>query len=275
MKAAPLTQKPSFPLMKQGDIQNVYHLQMSRWLFIAPRYMGLALESKVAYTFLLNRFQLSRLNGWVNEDGAVFIIYTRRSLAEEMLVSYRKIIEAMKELSTAGLIWEKRCGRGHANQIYLALVKHDTVKGGSAPFVEPKHEAAGTHPEPDVPDDIRSAESDPLGEALPPEYLSASTFEVPEQHFKKCKNSISRSAGMALPEVPKLHPSQKERNYTDLIHTEISPSVYRETGRTDMTQLKENTASGKLFDLGKRVFSSLVRLSRRNYSEFAKRYPAP
>ena len=63
MKAAPLTQKPSFPLMKQGDIQNVYHLQMSRWLFIAPRYMGLALESKVAYTFLLNRFQLSRLNG--------------------------------------------------------------------------------------------------------------------------------------------------------------------------------------------------------------------
>ena len=191
MKAAPLTQKPSFSLMKQGDIQNVYHLQMPRWLFTDPRYMGLALESKVAYTFLLNRFQLSRLNSWVNEDGAVFIIYTRRSLAEEMLVSYRKIIEAMKELSTAGLIWEKRCGKGHANQIYLALVKHDTVKGGSAPFVKPKHEAAGTHPEPDVPDDIRSAESAPLGEALPPEYLSAPTFEVPEQHFKKCKNSIS------------------------------------------------------------------------------------
>lgn len=121
MKAAPLTQKPSFPLMKQGDIQNVYHLQMPRWLFTDPRYMGLALETKVAYTFLLNRFQLSRLNGWVNEDGAVFIIYTRRSLAEEMQVSYRKIIEAMKELSAAGLIWEKRCGQGQANQIYLAL----------------------------------------------------------------------------------------------------------------------------------------------------------
>ena len=88
MKAAPMTQKPSFPLMKQGDVQNIYHLQMPRWLFTDPKYMELALETKVAYTFLLNRFQLSRLNGWVNEDGAVFIIYTRRSLAEEMQVSY-------------------------------------------------------------------------------------------------------------------------------------------------------------------------------------------
>ena len=80
--------------MKQGDVQNIYHLQMPRWLFTDPKYMELALETKVAYTFLLNRFQLSRLNGWVNEDGAVFIIYTHRSLAEEMQVSYRKIIEA-------------------------------------------------------------------------------------------------------------------------------------------------------------------------------------
>lgn len=117
MKAAPITKKPSFPLMKQGDIQNIYHLQMPRWLFTDPRYMSLSLEAKVAYTFLLNRFQLSRLNGWINDDGEVFIIYTRRSLAGEMQVSYHKIIESMKELSSAGLIWERRCGRGDANQI--------------------------------------------------------------------------------------------------------------------------------------------------------------
>ena len=122
MKAAPITKKPSFPLMKQGDIQNIYHLQMPRWLFTDPRYIGLSLEAKVTYTFLLNRFQLSRLNGWLNDDGEVFIIYTRRSLSSEMQVSYHKIIEAMKELSSAGLIWERRCGRGDANQIYLALV---------------------------------------------------------------------------------------------------------------------------------------------------------
>lgn len=47
MKAAPITKKPSFPLMKQGDIQNIYHLQMPRWLFTDPRYIGLSLEAKV------------------------------------------------------------------------------------------------------------------------------------------------------------------------------------------------------------------------------------
>lgn len=134
MKAAPITKKPSFPLMKQGDIQNIYHLQMPRWLFTDPRYIGLSLEAKVTYTFLLNRFQLSRLNGWLNDDGEVFIIYTRRSLSSEMQVSYHKIIEAMKELSSAGLIWERRCGRGDANQIYLALVSTGRRQAAAPPL---------------------------------------------------------------------------------------------------------------------------------------------
>ena len=230
MKAAPMTQKPSFPLMKQGDIQNIYHLQMPRWLFTDNRYMELALESKVAYTFLLNRFQLSRLNGWVNEDGAVFIIYTRHSLAEEMQISYRKVIEAMKELSAAGLIWEKRCGRGNANQIYLALVEHEEAKGGSAPFVESGHEAAGGPPDEDA---VRSAESAPLGDTSDLARPSAPALEVPEPHILKCETGSSRSAGTALPEVPKRHPSQKEKSHTDPIHTETSPSVSGETGQTE------------------------------------------
>ena len=134
VKAAPMTQKPAFRLMKLGDVQSVYHLQMPRWLFTDPRYTALSLEAKVAYTFLLNRFQLSRLNGWINDAGEVFIIYTRKSLADEMQVSYRKVIDSMKELSAAGLIWERRCGRGDANQIYLALVEHQECRNSSGPL---------------------------------------------------------------------------------------------------------------------------------------------
>ena len=233
MKAAPMTARPSFPLMKQGDIQNIYHLQMPRWLFTDPRYMGLALESKVAYTFLLNRFQLSRLNGWVNEDGAVFIIYTRRSLAEETQVSYRKIIEAMKELSAAGLIWEKRCGRGDANQIYLALVDHGQPKGGSAPFVDPEHEAAGGDPEPEGAESVRSAESALLGQEQAGDGVSLSAVEVPEQHFKKCWDGTSASAELELPEVPERHPNYTDKSHTDLSHTDVSPSVPRRRGTAD------------------------------------------
>lgn len=89
-----------------------YHLQMPRWLFADSRYKLLALESKVAYTFLLNRFQLSRMNGWINDAGEVFIIFTRQELADEMQISFRKAIECFQELVSAKLIWERRMGRG-------------------------------------------------------------------------------------------------------------------------------------------------------------------
>lgn len=249
MKAAPMTKKPSFPLMKQGDIQNIYHLQMPRWLFTDPRYMGLSLEAKVAYTFLLNRFQLSRLNGWINDDGEVFIVYTRRSLASEMQVSYHKIIEAMKELSSAGLIWERRCGRGDANQIYLALVEHRETVGGSVPFVSPEHEAVGgeqtapagepaldagpsgrdgTPPEPheaQVPTaSPRSAGSELLEPSRPELGGIAAGLEVPDPDFLKCGSGTSRGLETELPEVDQRDPSYIDLNHTEQIHTEFSPS---------------------------------------------------
>lgn len=248
MKAAPMTKKPSFPLMKQGDIQSIYHLQMPRWLFTDARYMGLSLESKVAYTFLLNRFQLSRLNGWLNDDGEVFIIYTRRSLASEMQVSYHKIIESMKELSAAGLIWERRCGRGDANQIYLALVEHRETVGGSAPFVPPTHEAAGGTQPAEAPGDDKPAESaEPLPCTAPREsgnLRSAGTellipgqqvqdghtpaLEVPKRDFLTSRSGTSRDAEMELAEVDQRNPSYIDSNYTKQSHTEFSPSVLSE-----------------------------------------------
>ena len=41
MRAAKLKERPSFSLMKQTDIQNIYYMQMPRWLFSDPRYAGI------------------------------------------------------------------------------------------------------------------------------------------------------------------------------------------------------------------------------------------
>ena len=123
MKPATLPQRPTFALMKLTDVISFYHLQMPRWLFCDSKYKEFSLEAKVAYTFLLNRFQLSRMNGWVNDAGEVYIVFTREDLAREMVVSYRKAIESFQELAQAALIWERRLGRGYPNQIYLAAVR--------------------------------------------------------------------------------------------------------------------------------------------------------
>ena len=136
MKAAEMKERPAFTLMKQTDVQNIYHMQMPHWLFSDPRYADMSLEAKVVYTFLLNRFQLSRRNGWVNEHGEVFVIFPRQELAQELRVGEKRVTAAFQKLAELDLIWEKRCGRGDANQIYLASVQSmDEPAYTCAPFV--------------------------------------------------------------------------------------------------------------------------------------------
>ena len=112
MRAAKIKEHPSFLLMKQTDVQSIYYMQMPRWLFSDPRYADMNLDAKVTYTFLLNRFQLSRRKGWVNDQGEVFVIFPRLALAEELRICEKRVTAAFRTLAERELIWEKRCGRG-------------------------------------------------------------------------------------------------------------------------------------------------------------------
>ena len=240
MKAAPISVKPDFELMTQKDIVTFYHLQMPRWLFFDGRYKDLSLESKVIYSFLLNRFQLSRLNNWINADGEIFIIYTRADLSTEIGVSYKKVIAGIKELAGANLIWERRCGRGDANQIYLARVEpreDDAIKHRSAPFSAHGDERAelryaglehleggNTEDNPhceEYPEDSRPAETAVLDD----NGGGAPNQEVPKQQFKTCENGASRSAETARQDMRNRRPSYIDMNHTEKSDTDVSQSV--------------------------------------------------
>ena len=144
MKAARMRNRPGFALMKQTDIQNMHYMQMPRWLFSDPRYADMSLEAKVTYTFLLNRFQLSRRKGWVNDEGEVFVIFPRQSLAQELRICEKRVTTAFRKLIELNLIWEKRCGQGEANQIYLAKIEPMPSESYEcAPFNSPEYEDIG------------------------------------------------------------------------------------------------------------------------------------
>lgn len=229
MKAADLSSHPQFNLMKQSDIVSFYHLQMPRWLYVHSRYKTISLEAKVAYTFLLNRFQLSKLNNWVNADNEVFVIFTRESLAEEMGISYRKAIACFKELVTANLIWEQRLGRGHANQIYLAAVnlsEEDASKDEAAPFTRP---AKNVHQESEGECGDNASE----GVFLPKQ-------DLPDLQAKTCKNGTSRSAETAYPDMPNPHTSNTKLSYIDFSNTDISQSGRGQSDGIDLSKIIEN-----------------------------------
>jgi len=212
MRVAQLKERPGFPLMKQTDIQNLYYMQMPRWLFSDPRYAVMSLDAKVTYTFLLNRFQLSRRKGWVNEEGEVFVIFPRRALAQELRICEKRVIAAFHKLAEMQLIWEKRCGRGEANQIYLACVDvRDDPAYECAPFNSEEYEN----------DSSRTADMialDTVSSALSPQ-------ELPKGQFKNGKNGNSITAHPAAAERPDAPPSKKEISNINPRQKEVSHSV--------------------------------------------------
>lgn len=213
MKAAKLTEHPSFRLMRQTDIQNVWHMQMPRWLFSDPRYADMSLDAKVTYTFLLNRFQLSRRNGWVNDAGEVFVIFPRKELAKELRICEQRVTAAFRKLAELQLIWEKRCGRGDANQIYLASVTPIDDPGYEcAPFCSESYESCGS----------RTADSAFL-DTEEPQDTRPQNPEIP----------AFRTADPDVPEPQDSGASNTDLSQPDIAFSDVSPSVPSEDGLAD------------------------------------------
>lgn len=233
--------RPSFGLMKLNNIISYYHMQMPRWLFSDSGYSDMTLESKVAYTFLLNRFQLSRRNGWVNRYGEVYVIYTREDLAREMQISYRKAIACFKELTEKHLVWEQRQGRGLPNRIYLAEVvfaEKAAFAYDCAPFSANESrpaENAGLENEQNIDMDTKNCSEMPDTNT---EQLKAVPQDLPKLQYKTCENGTSRGAETAVQDLPKSHTSKKEIRNTENSFTEESSFIGRTRERAELQEIE-------------------------------------
>lgn len=207
MRAERITDHPAFALMKQTDIQKNYYLQMPLWMFSDPRYSEISMDAKVTYMFLLNRFQLSRRKGWVNDQGEVFVVFPRLALAKELRICEKRVTAAFRELVLAKLIWEKRCGLGKANQIYLARVEpEDDPEYQCAPFLSPEKDNAVPEPQ--------------------------------DRRFWNGGNGGSGIADLTAAEQPKLPSSKKEKSKNEESYYSVSPSVGESgDGQTDEEKL--------------------------------------
>lgn len=233
--------RPDFTLMKLSGAISYFHMQMPRWLFCDPRYMDMGLESKVAYTFLLNRYQLSRRNGWVNRHGEVYIIYTREDLARELQISYRKAIACFKELADRRLVWEQRQGRGMPNRIFLAEVVLDEKAAygyDCAPFctetrpVEIAYlEEGDSAPEQDVSANLRGDMTEfqqDTGAGTLARPAETAHQDLPKPQVLNCGDCTSAGAETACLDLQKPHTSKKEKSKKEYRDTDDElPTVPR------------------------------------------------
>lgn len=89
-------------------------------LFTNDRFKYLSAEAKTLYGILLDRVPLSAKNGWIDEQGRVYIICTIEEIMADMNCGNKKAVQLLADLETkVGLIERKRQGLGKPNLIYV------------------------------------------------------------------------------------------------------------------------------------------------------------
>ncbi|MCO6290548.1 replication initiator protein A [Staphylococcus epidermidis] len=99
--------------------------QLPKFLFEDNYFSKMTTEAKVMYALLKDRFELSRINNWVDEENNIYLLYTNKQLCSILQYGEPKIIKLKKELEKFNLILNERQGLNKPNKIYLLEPNYD------------------------------------------------------------------------------------------------------------------------------------------------------
>ena len=103
---------------QQSELFTFY--RVPKVLFTNERFWNISADAKMLYGILLDRMSLSAKNGWIDESGRVYIIFTIDEAKSALNCAEQKAITLLSELEKkAGLIERKRQGLGKPNLIYV------------------------------------------------------------------------------------------------------------------------------------------------------------
>lgn len=105
-----------------------YEEQQSKIFFKMPkvlfteRYKGLSAEAKLLYGLMLDRMQLSTINGWCDKNGEIFIFFTISKTSEILGCGHDKATKLQRELEKYNLLRRKYQGKGKPAKLYVLTV---------------------------------------------------------------------------------------------------------------------------------------------------------
>lgn len=108
-----------FDRFKAGEQEQYLFLQLPIMLIKDNKFKELSSDAKILYSLLLNRTSLSAKNGWIDDNGDIYIIYTIEQIMEDLNCWEKRATKAMKELKDIGLVESIRRGLGKPNILYV------------------------------------------------------------------------------------------------------------------------------------------------------------
>jgi len=88
-------------------------------LFSDREYTGLSIFARLLYGLMLDRNRLSEQNGWVDEEGKTYFIYTINEICSVLGCGSDKAVKTVNELCDRGLIEKKKTGLGKPARFYI------------------------------------------------------------------------------------------------------------------------------------------------------------
>lgn len=95
------------------------YFRVPKILFRDIKFKDLSTDAKTLYGILLDRMGLSVKNGWLDEQGRVYIIFPVQEVMDALGYADNKATKLFRELEKFGLIERKRRGLGKPNLIYV------------------------------------------------------------------------------------------------------------------------------------------------------------
>ena len=95
------------------------YFRVPKILFRDIKFKDLSTDAKTLYGILLDRMGLSVKNGWLDEQGRVYIIFPVQEVMDALGCADNKATKLFRELEKFGLIEGKRRGLGKPNLIYV------------------------------------------------------------------------------------------------------------------------------------------------------------
>ena len=111
-----------FPFHYGNEAESYTFYRVPKILFTEKVFDHISTDAKLLYGLLLDRMQLSLKNGWVDDDGKVFIYYRVESIMEALSCGNKKVSNLLAELDDKrgiGLISRVRQGLGKPDRIYV------------------------------------------------------------------------------------------------------------------------------------------------------------
>lgn len=114
---------PQFENFYGNEAEQYAYYTVPKPLFTDSNFKFLSTDSKLLYSFLLDRAGLSVKNDWIDDDGKVYVFFKLDELCERLNIGKDKAVKLFNELDSEkggiGLIKRQKQGQGKPTKIYV------------------------------------------------------------------------------------------------------------------------------------------------------------